>query len=192
MITSMSLLDRVADRQDAEAWQRLIDLYLPLIRGWICRLQVSLQDADDCAQEVLSVVVRELPHFQHNGRPGAFRAWLRTITVNRVREHWRRCGEVTAQGRLMSTLDQLEDPHSDLARRWDQEHDAYVVKKLLESVKEECRPTVWQAFSRQVLDGMTAERVAAELNTTANAVLIAKSRVLRLLRQRGQALVGEP
>jgi hypothetical protein len=62
---------------------------------------------------------------------------------------------------------------------------------LLEVVKEECRPGVWQAFSRQVLDGEPAESVAAELHTTPNAVLIAKSRVLRLLRQRARGLVGE-
>jgi RNA polymerase sigma-70 factor (ECF subfamily) len=191
MMTSISLLDRLADSQDADAWQRLIDLYSPLIRGWLSRLQVPVQDVDDCAQEVLSVIVREITHFQHNGRPGAFRAWLRSITVNRVRELWRRRGEGPVPGQLRSDLDQLEDPHSDLARHWDQEHDAHVVRQLLEVVKEECRPGVWEAFSRQVLDGEPAESVAAELHTTPNAVLIAKSRVLRLLRQRARGLVGE-
>jgi len=58
-------------------WNRLVELYTPLIRSWLLRHDVSDDDADDLTQDVLGVVVRELVDFQHNQRLGAFRTWLR-------------------------------------------------------------------------------------------------------------------
>ena len=61
--------------------------------------------------------------------PGAFRSWLRTITVNRLRTLWRtRRGRAVAAGGsdIGQMLDQLADPNSDLSRRWDQQHDQHV------------------------------------------------------------------
>jgi RNA polymerase sigma-70 factor (ECF subfamily) len=86
--TSLSLLERLQQQPDPETWKRLVSLYLPMIHGWLQRHGVAPADADDLAQEVLTVVVRELPRFEHNQRAGAFRAWLRTITVHRyMRSH---------------------------------------------------------------------------------------------------------
>src|SRR5690242_15110223 len=87
--TSASLLDRLRLQPDAESWQRLVDLYTPLIRGWLRRHAALDQDADDVVQEVLAVVVRKLPQFRRGERPGAFRRWLRSITVNCLRDFWR-------------------------------------------------------------------------------------------------------
>ena len=87
--TSFSLLNRLRLQPDAESWRRLVDLYTPLIQGWLRRHAVPAADADDLTQEVMAVVVRELPQFNHNQQRGAFRNWLRTITVNRLRVLWR-------------------------------------------------------------------------------------------------------
>jgi RNA polymerase sigma-70 factor (ECF subfamily) len=87
-------------------------------------------------------------------------------------------------------LDQLEDPNSDLSRLWDQEHDQHVVRRLLDLIEPDFRPTTRQAFRRQVVDGAPAEVVALELGLTVNAVLIAKSRVLQQLRRQAGGLVG--
>ena len=86
-------------------------------------------------------------------------------------------------------LDQLEDPASDLSRRWDREHDEFVLHRLLDLIEPDFRPATWQAFRRQVIDGASAETVAAELGLTVNAVLIAKSRVLSHLRRNAEGLV---
>src|SRR5688572_19727115 len=82
--TPVSLLERLRKRPDPEAWQQLLGLYTPLLSHWLRRQGLHPQDVDDLSQEVLSVVVRELPHFQHNQRRGAFRHWLRTVLVNCV------------------------------------------------------------------------------------------------------------
>jgi hypothetical protein len=83
--TSVSLLDRLkAARPDASDWNRLQGIYLPLIGRWLARVPGVGQEADDLAQEVFVVVIREIPRFQRQ-REGSFRAWLRQVTVNKVR-----------------------------------------------------------------------------------------------------------
>src|SRR5436305_915680 len=97
--TSHSLLERLRSQPDSMGWRRLVELYTPLIRAWMRRHDIPAHDADDLLQEVLSAVVRDLPHFDHDGRCGALRRWLRTITLNRLRNYWRaRAGRPIAVG----------------------------------------------------------------------------------------------
>jgi RNA polymerase sigma factor (sigma-70 family) len=190
--TSVSLLERLRAAPDAAAWQRLVELYTPLVQGWLRRHFVQLQDAEDLTQDVLGVVVRELKHFEHNQRPGAFRAWLRAITVNCLRSQWRKRqgkAEATGDSEVAKQLDQLEDPRSSLSQLWDQQHDRHVMARLLEMIACEFNAATWQAFERHVLNEEPASAVAAALGVSVNVVLLAKSRVLRRLRQEAQGLL---
>jgi RNA polymerase sigma-70 factor, ECF subfamily len=184
--TSRSLLQRARDPADSASWRRLTDLYTPLIRRWVRANLAQPADADDLVQEVLTTLVRELPRFEHNQRPGAFRAWLRSITLNRLREQWnsrRGDRQGTGDDAMTERLNQLEDPESPLARAWDEEHDRHVAQTLLESIRLEFQPATWLAFQQTVCEGRLAADVAAELGISVNAVLIGKSRVLKRLRQ---------
>ena len=187
--TPLSLLERLRHGQDDPSWRRLSDLYLPLLNGWLNQHGLPPDDADDLKQEIMLVVVREISAFDHSGRKGAFRSWLRTITVHRVRNYWRSKQRLPNQAAL-DVLEQLEDPGSDLARRWDQEHDEFILRRIMELLEPEFSPAAWLAFHRQTVDGLTASQTAAEMGVSANAVLIAKSRVLRRLRQEAAGLIG--
>jgi RNA polymerase sigma-70 factor (ECF subfamily) len=184
--TSESLLDRLRGRADEGAWRRLLAVYEPFVRGFL-RDPALRSDIDDLVQDILAVLVRDLPTFRRQ-RCGSFRAWLRTITVNRLNEWWRRQRAPPAGG---SQLDQLADPASALSRLWDAEHDRHVARRLLALLEPEFSPGTWRAFRRQALDGAPAEDVAAELGASVNAVLIAKSRVLRRLREEAGGLLDD-
>jgi RNA polymerase sigma-70 factor (ECF subfamily) len=167
-------------------------LYGPLLRGWLRRQGVRSPDDDDLVQDVLGVVVRELPHFRHNQRPGAFRTWLRTILTNRLRAFWkaRQSRAVPVGGSSANEgLEQLEDRAADLGRLWDQEHDRQLLRRLMALAEPEFTPATWQAFRRVTLEGQPAAVVARELGLTVNAVWLAKSRVLRRLRQESRGLL---
>jgi RNA polymerase sigma-70 factor (ECF subfamily) len=190
--TSASLLDRLRADPNSSAWQKLVELYEPLIRVWLHRHEGWSQDSDDLVQEVMTVVVRKLPEFQHNGRTGAFRAWLRTITVNCLRDHWRSKKHrptATGDSDMQQLLAQLADPSSSMSRMWDQEHDRHVTRKLLEMLRGDFEATTWKAFERTALDGLPAAEAAAELGLSSNAVFIARSRVLARLRQEAAGLI---
>ncbi len=191
-LTSQSLLDRLKNaRPDAPDWQRLQNLYMPLIRTWLARVPGIGDEVNDLSQEVLIIVVRELPAFQRR-RDGAFRAWLRQITVNRVRAYYkaRRRQPLAGMGdEADRMLTELEDSTSDFARQWDREHDRYVFERLLATVRPDFEANTWEAFTRFALEGRTAAVVARELGTTENAVVVAKYRVLKRLREEAAGLI---
>jgi RNA polymerase sigma-70 factor, ECF subfamily len=142
-------------------------------------------------QDVLSVVVRKIGGFEWRGR-GAFRAWLWTILANELRDYFRdqkyrpiATGDSGFQGRL----DELESPDSALSRLWDREHDQHVIASLMQRVQGAFSPTTWQAFRRHVQEGEPAGQVAEALGLSLNSVLLAKSRVLKKLRQEAAGLV---
>jgi RNA polymerase sigma-70 factor (ECF subfamily) len=191
--TSSSLLLRVRDPDDAQAWGRLVARYGPLLRGWLRRHAVPPHDQDDLVQDVLHAVAREMPSFTYDPRKGGFRGWLRTILVRRLRHYWRRRRSrplaTGDDGFITGVLDQLEDPRSSLARVWDQEHDRHVVARLLEVVRGDFEATTWEAFRCTALGGQDVSAVAEALGQTANAVKLARHRVLKRLRQEAEGLI---
>jgi RNA polymerase sigma-70 factor (ECF subfamily) len=190
--TSLSLMDSLRRDSRDEDWQRLVELYSPLIRGWLRRRGVHEHDADDVAQEVFSVVIRRFPEFERNPQAGSFRAWLRTITVFCLRDYWRSPRsrkQSTGASSFLEELGQLEDPTSRLSREWDEEHDRHVTHRLLEMIRPDFEERTWRAFVAVAVDGAKPADVASILGISVNAVLIAKSRVLAKLRDVGRGLL---
>jgi RNA polymerase sigma-70 factor (ECF subfamily) len=191
--TSVSLLEHLRSNPEGEAWRRLVELYTPLLHAWLARHGVQTSDADDLVQEVLAVIVRQLPSFEHNRRSGAFRSWLRAIAVHRLRDFWRRRNyrpDAAGGSEFVKQLDQLEDPHSSASRVWDQDHDRHIVRQLLESIRGEFRQATWDAFAGVMLEGQKPAEVANRLGVSVNAVLLAKSRILARLRQVGAGIIS--
>jgi RNA polymerase sigma-70 factor (ECF subfamily) len=87
--TSVNLLKRIGEQKSDSAWQRFVDLYTPLIFYWARQKGLSTDDASDIVQDVLSTLVLKLPEFQYDPNR-RFRAWLKTITLNRVTDLHRR------------------------------------------------------------------------------------------------------
>jgi RNA polymerase sigma-70 factor, ECF subfamily len=190
--TSVSLLDRLRGAgPDHPDWLRLHEIYRPLIRRWVGRVPGLADESADVVQEVLMVLVREIPRFERR-REGSFRAWLRQVTVNKVRSYRKRhhrrpvVGLDPAEG----FLERLTDPQGDLAREWDLDHDRHVFDKLLAIVTPDFTPATWEAFRRFALEGQPAAQVARDLGLTENAVIQAKSRILKRLRSEAGELLG--
>src|SRR6516165_6347466 len=163
--TRQSLLLRAQTGATA-AWKDLTDLYRPLILGWLNRQGVPARDREDLSQEVLLSVVKQLPCFEHSGHRGAFRSWLRTIVCRRTADYWRAIdADTQARGGsgAAAALQEIADPDSALNRQWDEEHDRYVVRCLLELVEEEFEPITLKAFRRLALDGVSGAETAQEL-----------------------------
>src|SRR5207249_2443808 len=111
--------------------------------------------------------------------------------THRLRDFWRAQRarpQATGGSDFLRLLEELEDPTSGLSRLWDQEHDRHVAEKILEQIEPHFEPTTWQAFQRVARAGSRPADVAVELGISVNAVLLAKSRVLRRLRRECQGL----
>jgi RNA polymerase sigma-70 factor (ECF subfamily) len=179
-----SLLVRLRAGQ-AGAWERLVRLYGQTVYVWCRCAGVSEADAADVSQDVFAAVARHLADFRRE-RPGdSFRGWLWTITRNKVRDHWRHhadrvkaAGGTTAQ-EFMNQV--AEDGPSD-SEAGAEEEAGELYRRALELIRSEFEERTWRAFLMVTVEGRLAADAAAELGTTPGAVYIAKSRVLKRLR----------
>ena len=193
--TSVSLLDRLKSAEPGDPqWRRLHDIYEPWILRWLTRVPDLGDEAHDIAQEVLIVLVREVPNFSRQ-RDGSFRRWLGNVVANRLRTYWkkRKRRPLAGLGRDESTnfIDDLEDPASALSRAWDREHDQFVLQRLMTTVQHDFNKVTWEAFRRCTIEGESPTAVAASLGVTVNAVLTGKSRILRRLREEAAGLIEQ-
>lgn len=179
--TSVSLLNRLKDPQHEEAaWHRFVELYTPMIFRWAQNQQLAFNDAEDLVQEVMTVLVNKLPEFDYDPSQ-SFRGWLRRITSNKARDFYRRRA-ARPDGERSVTLDDVTQ-QGDIEFFEEAEYRAQLAGRAMQLLKGEFRETTWLACWRHLIEGRPIQEVARELEITPNAVYIAKSRVLRRLRQ---------
>ncbi|MFN4257655.1 MAG: RNA polymerase sigma factor [Gemmataceae bacterium] len=185
-VTSTSLL-RCVQANDPAAWQRIVSLYSPLIFHWCQRAGLQAADAADVSQEVFRAVAHAIGAFRRD-RPGdSFRGWLRVITRNKLRDWARqRQLEVPAVGgaELLDLLGHQDDNAKPTADPADVAEDSQLLlRRALELIQAEFEERRWQAFWRVTIEDQSPDQVALDLGMTANAVYLAKSRILRRLRE---------
>ena len=189
--TSLSLLQR-AKANDQGAWDRLVAIYGRLVFYWCQKAGVREADIPDLVQEVFQAVFRGLDGFQRQPDQGTFRGWLRTITLNKLRDQARRGRHKPVARGGTSALKQLRQTSVD---SWPEVEDAgadeqqMLLEQVLAVVEGDFAPATWQAFRMTMFDDLTSSEVAAQLGISANAVRHAKARVLRRLRQELNGLV---
>jgi RNA polymerase sigma-70 factor (ECF subfamily) len=180
---SASLIQRLKT-QDEEAWQRLLDLYVPLVFSWCSRSGMQAQDSADVVQEVFQAVMGGIAKFRYSRPDDTFRGWLRTITRNKIRDHFRNksgqpvaIGGTDAQRRFMEVAEvefevsPVSGPITNLVHR------------ALDLIRAEFEDRTWQAFWLTAVGQQSSGEVARQLDMSTGAVRQAKYKVMRRLRQ---------
>lgn len=179
--------------QEPQAWQRFVDLYAPLVYRWCREARISSDDAGDIAQEVFKSVVTSVDAFRGQ-RQGSFRAWLHSITRNRIRDYYRARGdELQAEGGTVAQqmFQQVPESHEPTDLTGLPKVEGAVWRRAVTHVQAEFEPQTWKAFWRVAVDQQRPADVAEELGMTRYAVYQAKSRVLRRVRQEIADLEGD-
>jgi RNA polymerase sigma-70 factor (ECF subfamily) len=181
--TSSSLIDRVK-ADEVGAWDRLVSLYAPLLYHWCRRWKLQEEDLADVFQEVFKTLILHIGEFRREKKGDTFRGWLRTITRNKVLDHFRKHSREVEGGSeanwRFSQLAAPEEPGTD-------PEEAAELQRLfhrgLELIRPEFEERTWKAFWRTAVDGRPPQDVASELSMSAGAIRVAKSRVLQRLRE---------
>jgi len=182
--TSRSLLNLARER-DGAAWERLVELYTPLVYFWCRRTSLPEQDIPDVVQEVFRAVVTSLPSFRKQREGDTFRGWLRTITRSKLSDAFRRRGRTpaapggSAMQRRAEEVEDLGDDDDPQEQTAEQE----LFFRGLESIRSQFEPHVWDAFWRVVVEEQSVADVAQALRMRPGTVRVAKCRVLQRLRQ---------
>jgi len=179
--TPASLLERLCEPFEPEAWERFVSLYTPLIYTWGRRIGLQKQDSSDLVQEVFVKLVQVLPTFTYDPHKGGFGRWLKTVTLNTWRDHIKRRGDRALPGNE-AALAELAAPNR-LEAFWEAEYSLQLVNRAVALMQADFQPATWQAFWEQVVVGRPAKEVAAELGMSAGAAYAAKFRVLDRLRE---------
>jgi RNA polymerase sigma-70 factor, ECF subfamily len=183
--TSTSLLARLKQPNQPLAWERFVELYTPLLFHWVRRAGLKHPDDADLVQDVLTVLVRKLPEFDYQ-RDKSFRAWLRTIAINKWRDQQRRRKVPLAEG-AEGLLGELAAPNDhDFSA---EEHRRWLSERALTIMRSEFQDQTWRACWEFVVRGRGAAEVAAEMGISENSVYVAKIRVLRRLRKELEGLL---
>jgi RNA polymerase sigma-70 factor (ECF subfamily) len=183
--TSRSLLERVR-ADDASAWDRLVELYAPLVYQWCRRWDLQEQDVADIFQEVFQSVAAHIGSFRKEKPADTFRGWLRTITRNKVLDHFRRLGrEPAGVGGTDAQLQlaQLPAPEEESSSKQETDAERSLFRRGLELIRGDFEERTWLAFWRTAVEGRPAREVGDELGMSPGAVRVAKSRVLQRLRE---------
>ncbi len=171
---------------EAGAWERLVDLYAPLVYHWCRRCRLPAEDTADVFQEVFRAVTEHIGTFRRD-RPGdSFRAWLRTITRSKVCDHLRRqAGQPQASGGTdaQRLLHEVPAPELDEEDAGEADLIARQVRRVLEAIRGEFEERTWRAFWEVQMEGRGTDEVGGELGMTPATVRKAKFRVLRRLRE---------
>ena len=184
--TSRSLLRR-AREHDADAWRKLTAVYGPLIYQWCRRSGLQAGDAADVVQEVFRSVATALGNFRKE-RPGdTFRGWLWTITRNKIRDHARAMAKrpnPSGGSDNLERLAQLPDTApSDSNDDSGEKLRSVLARRAVALMQSDFEESTWQAFWRVAVESQSPQTVAEQLGISVAAVYMAKSRVLRRLRE---------
>ena len=184
--TQSSLLRRAALR-DGRAWEEMVELYGPLISTWCRRSGADWHMTADCIQEVFLVLANRLDTFRPTGLSGAFRAWLWSVSRNKLIDLFRASnrqppalGGSTAHLALQSVSDVQVWMRDEPTEALDV---SSLTRRAIEQVRSEFTAQSWRVFERTVVDGIENSIVANELGLSTSAIRQAKSRILRRLRQ---------
>jgi RNA polymerase sigma-70 factor (ECF subfamily) len=177
--TQPSLLERLRQSPAHGAWERFVELYTPVLVAWTHHLGLNRHDAADLIQDIFAVLVVQLPNF-HYDEQKSFRAWLKTILLNR----WRRLRKKHAQQQTITLNGSRADlPAEDNGFEMEEEeYRRHLLQQALALMQVDFEPVTWKACWEYVVRDRPAAEVATELGITVNAVYLAKSRVLRRLR----------
>jgi RNA polymerase sigma-70 factor (ECF subfamily) len=190
--TRPSLLLRLRDPADDEAWRVFVDTYTPLVYGYCRRRGLQPNDVADVTQDVMTEVCRSIPEFSYRPERGRFRDWLATVTRSQLLKFLRRdqrAGKGTGGPDADDLIRQLAAPEADTL--WDEAFRARVLEVALKRIRPEFEESTWRAFERTWIDGQDPARVSAEVGLSVGAVYVAKSRVLKRLREEVAALAED-
>jgi RNA polymerase sigma factor (sigma-70 family) len=176
--TSQTLLGRIRDPADHQAWEDFYARYSPMISGW-CH-QWFPRDAEDMVHEVMILLARRLREFVYDPAK-TFRGYLKTVTHRlmadlKERERVRRA--ISGDG-LVEEVEAGEDLLARLAREFDLE----LLQKAKDNVRARVEPRTWSAYVEIAEQCRKGADVARELGMKVGAVSQAKYQVLTLLQQ---------
>jgi len=186
-VTRRTLLRRVKDKSDNDAWADFTFYYRKYIYNLVRKMGLSHHDAEEIVQSVILKAWNVLPTFDYKPEKGRFRGWLCTVAGNETRNFLR------AQGRRTAPLESLEweaeeqTPENatvrpEIEKFAQQEWESYLPELAWKTISTEFEPQVLKCF-QLFAEGVEAREIAKRLGIAESSVYVYKKRVQDRLTQ---------
>ena len=183
--TRKSLLLRLRDASQDEAWREFVAIYEPLIHRLARARGLQHADAQDLTQDVLAAVAQAIDRFDPDSDRGSFRGWLfriaRNLTINFLARQ--KGPRATGSTRTIQLLEEQASDDADATSLFGVEYQREVFRWAAEQTRRQFEEETWQAFWLTSVEGESIEDVARMLGKTPGAVRIARCRVLARLKR---------
>jgi len=183
-ITSPSLLLRIRDPHDGDSWETFQAIYRPMIHAYCTKRGLQEADSLDVVQDVMSAIHRSIQKFDYQPEKGRFRAWLGTVTANKIKTLKQKqslnppinLDQISSRASQTGNLP-IADPDSD----WIAIFSEHIFQTACDRVRSRVEVTTWSCFQATWVEHQPAFEVAAKLGIPIHSVYVNKSRVLKQL-----------
>lgn len=195
--TSPSLLIRIRNLGDADAWNQFLDLYTTIVRDYCYQRKLQTADVDDIVQDVMAAVTKTIRSFDYDPSKGRFRAWLGTITANTIKTHLTR--ESRRRNKTIKTKpEEYANPNigipfqcSDPDSKWVEIFSERIFSVACARIRHNFSLVAWECFEATWLRNESASEIATKLGISVHSVYVNKSRVLKCLESEIQILAED-
>ena len=190
--TRLTLIEKIKDPRDADAWHEFTAIYFPLVFEICRRKGLQHADATDITQEVLSRVASAIESYKHDRTGSTFRGWLYCITRNLTVDFFRRrARDPLATAASPSDLNQIKEPSLEESDAFHMEYRKQMFSVVAKSVQSQVAPKTWAVFWKTEIERTDVDATAKELDMTRGAIYVARSRVIAKLRSEVQKRMSE-
>lgn len=190
--TRYTLISKLQDSQNAEAWHEFASIYQPLIFRICQNRGLQHADATDVTQEVLARVSTAIESFDGSQKGATFRGWLYRVTRNLVADFFRRQQKQAMNFDNANLLQAVEqDPLPGESAEFQLEYQRQIFLVVAREVESQVQPNTWQAFWQTEVQRRNVEEVAAELGMNAGAIYVARSRIVARLKKAVEKRLNE-
>ena len=188
--TRETLLARLEDQSDRDAWEQFSALYAPVIYRLARGRGLQDADAQDLTQQVLIAVAAAIPRWHRNPDGTRFRHWLRRVTKNATINALTRKPRDRAAGgsSRINLMREYPGQDSEASEAIDWESRREVYRRASLKLRREIQPETWDIFVRTVVDGESVQSVSIATGKSVGSIYVAKCRVLNRLRELAREL----
>lgn len=188
--TRLSLIGRLGDRADQEAWFEFVEIYEPLVFNLVSRSGVQYSDAKEITQQVLTKVLTSIDSRDHENAAGTFRGWLHRITRNATIDFLRKSRR-QQQHLAAADLDQLLDQNQIDEAEFHLEYERQLFEWASGQVKQTVTEANWIAFWSTTVEGEAIPHAAERLGVAAGTIHVARSRIMSRITRMIQEHLAE-
>lgn len=192
--TRYSLIAKLHDPTDMQAWDEFAQLYQPLIFRIVTNRGLQYADAKDVSQEVMSRVSKAIDRWDPNHEKSTFRGWLYRITRNLTIDFLRQTQNAKWQAIKMERhfdIEQLADPASHESAEFYLQYERQLFALVAQQVRTQVQERTWLAFWQSEVLGKPVSEVSRNLKMTAGAVYVSRSRVMARMKKEIQLRLDE-